>query len=221
MASEKVWKPSKISMPVANTNTCIDVLFGDLFSQEGIRAISVTEFFESQFGRPLSDKSLHGILIKKCFAGRPESFDKIVDEQLAGVKFDIVDKKYGKNKSFPIGTTALIPLNNDTYLMFALAKANYETCKAYSDVTMMWEALHELWQRARIESNGHNINLPLVGSGLSGLGLPTRDLLNLLILSAITETKAKEITSRIRIILPRNRFNELDLRDVKKYWEER
>ena len=85
---------------------------------------------------------------------------------------------------------------------------------------MMWIALHELWQRVRVESGGHAVNLPLVGSGLSGLGLPTRDLLNLIILSAITETKSKEVTQRIRIVLHRDRFDDLDLRDVKKHWKE-
>jgi hypothetical protein len=57
----------------------------------------------------------------------------------------------------------------------------------------MWRAMHKVWERARVESGGHPLNLPLVGSGLSGLGLPTRDLLNLIVLSAITETKASEV----------------------------
>jgi hypothetical protein len=77
-----------------------------------------------------------------------------------------------------------------------------------------------MWQRARSASGGHEINLPLVGSGLSGLGLPTRDLLNVIILSAITETKAKEVTKKIRIVLHESRFDELDLRNVQSYWEE-
>ena len=84
----------------------------------------------------------------------------------------------------------------------------------------MWRALHKLWRRARIECGGHPLNLPLVGSGLSGLGLPTRDLLNLLILSAITETKATEITQTIRVVLRRDRFEHVDLREVKAHWEE-
>ncbi|MGH9680780.1 MAG: macro domain-containing protein, partial [Candidatus Acidiferrales bacterium] len=94
------------------------------------------------------------------------------------------------------------------------------TCKVSTDVTMMWLALHHLWQRVRIESGGYPVNLPLVGSGLSGIGLPTRDLLNLIILSAITETKAKEVTQRIRIVLHRDQFEKLDLRDVRQYWKE-
>jgi hypothetical protein len=217
---KKVWKPSKIEVQIANCNTVIEVLFGDLFQQSGIRAIAVSEFFDSKIGKLVSDKSLHGIFLQKCFGGHPEPFDKQVDEQLKDIKNSNVIKVEGKTKCYPIGSCAMVTANNDRYLVFALTKTNRETCKVYSDVTMMWDALHQLWQRARIESGGHEINLPLVGSGLSGLGLPTRDLLNLIILSAITETKSKEVTQRIRIILHRDRFEHLDLRDVKRHWEE-
>lgn len=217
----KVWKPSKIEVKIANSNTVIEVLFGDLFEQSGLRAIAVNEFFDSKIGKPVSDKSLHGMFLQKCFGGHPEPFDKQVDEQLKNIKGCEVKKTDGKIKSFPIGTTALINVNQDRYLVFVLSKTDPDTCKAYSNVSMMWDALHELWQRTRIESGGHDLNLPLVGSGLSGLGLPTLDLLNLIILSAITETKSKEITQRIRVVLYRDRFDDLDLRDLKKHWEEK
>ncbi len=64
------------------------------------------------------------------------------------------------------------------------------------------------------------MNVPLIGSGLSGVGLPTRVLLDLIILSAITETKKKEVTNRIRIVIYKDRFDDLDLRDVRHYWKE-
>ena len=70
-ALKQVWKPSKIEIPVSNSNTTIEVVFGDLFQQDGIRAIAVNEFFDSKLGRPVSDKSLHGIFLKKCFGGHP------------------------------------------------------------------------------------------------------------------------------------------------------
>ncbi len=41
--TRKVWKPSRIEVPVANCGTVIEVLFGDLFEQDGIRAIAVIE----------------------------------------------------------------------------------------------------------------------------------------------------------------------------------
>ncbi len=218
-ALKQIWKPSAVDIKVSNSNTTIQVLFGDLFQQEGMRAIAVNEFFDSQLGKPVSDKSLHGIFLNKCFGGHPEPFDKQVNEQLKGVEGNQIERPEGKSTSYAIGTSALITAEKDRYIAFAFAKTDPATSKAYSDVTMMWVALHQLWQRARIESGGDPLNVPLVGSGLSGLGLPTRDLLNLIILSAITETKAKPVTQRIRIVLSRDRFEELDLRDVKQHWE--
>ncbi len=218
-AFRQVCKPCKIEIKVSNSDTIIEVVFGDLFQQAGIRAIAVNDFFDSKLGRPVSDTSLHGIFLKKCFGGHPEPFDKEVNEQLKNIESIECEKVEGKTKSFPIGSSVLILVNDDRYLAFAFAKTDPKTCKAYSNVTMLWDSLHQLWQRARVESGGYPLNLPLVGSGLSGLGLPTHDLLNLIILSAITETKAKPVTQRIRIILSKDRFEDLDLRDVKQHWE--
>jgi hypothetical protein len=217
---KKVWKPSKVEICVANCNTTIEIVFGDLFQQDGIRAVAVSEFFDSKLGKPVSDKSVHGLFLQRCFGGHPETFDSVVEQELREVQATDTNKSEGKSGSYPIGTTALINVNQDRYILFAFAKADPDTCKAYSDVTMMWVALNRLWERVRIEAGGYPVNLPLVGSGLSGLGLPTRDLLNLIVLSAITETKSKEITQKIRIVLHRDRFDDLDLRDVEQHWKE-
>lgn len=217
---KKVWKPSKIKIKVANSDTTIEVLFGDLFAQEGIRAIAVNEFFDSALGKPVSEKSLHGLFLNKCFGGYPQPFDKQVEEQLAGEPSEEVSRSEGKTKKYEIGTTAMLNAEKDRYLVFALTHTDITNCMATANVTMMWIALHNVWQRARAECGGTALNLPLVGGGLAKIGLPTRDLLNLIILAAITETKEKVITQRIRIVLHRDRFEDLDLRDVETHWKE-
>jgi len=218
-AGNKVWKPSRIEFKVPTCDTCIEILFGDLFAQDGIRAIAVNEFFDSELGKPVSDLSLHGIFLKRCFGGQPLAFDAQLTKELANIEHKYVEKVEGKQECYPIGTTALIKVNSDKYIVFAFAKTIPATCKAYSTVEYMWRSLHDLWDRARIETGGYPVNLPLVGSGPSGMGLPTRDLLNLLLLSAITETKSSQITSKIRFVLHESRFKDVDLREVKKYWE--
>ena len=216
----KVWKPSKITIKIANSNTCLEIVFGDIFDQEGIRAIGVSEFFEKELGQPVSEKSLHGAFLKRHFSGYQDSIDKQIEDQLiAEPVTEVMDKAEGKARCYPVGTTALIRANENRYILFALAKTNHANCKVYSDVELMWRALHKLWQRARVECNGYPLNLPLVGGGLSGLNLPTRDLLNLVILSAITESKAHEITQTVRVVLRRDRFEDIDLREVKQHWE--
>ena len=215
----KVWKPSKIVLPVAHCNTCIEILFGDLFQQDGLRAVAVNEFFDTEVGKPVSPKSLHGMFIQKCFGGRPESLDVLLATDLAHVASHTNTAKLaGKVECYPIGTTAMVPVNEERYILFAFAKTEAATCKAYSNVEYMSKSLHKLWERARIESGGYPVNVPLVGSGLSGMGLPTRDLLNLIVLSAITETKTREITQVIRVVLHQSRFKDVDLRDFKVRW---
>ena len=219
----QLWKPSSVIIKVATTNTKIEVLFGNLFEQTGLRGIAATEFFESELGTPVSEQSLHGMFLKRYFGGKGKSFDKQLKQQLKGVSSKYVKKvkkPCGKTKSYPIGTTARIKTKCGIYIIFASAETDLKTCKASSDVTKMWTAMHGLWQRARIESGGRPLIIPLIGSGLSGIGLPARDLLNLIILSVITETKVKQITGRIRIVLHPNQFEEIDLRNIKKHWEE-
>ena len=187
----------------------------------GIKIISVNNFFDSKIGKPVSDKSLHGIFIKRFFEGHIDRLDAQIDAQLVNSEFvDYPQKMDGKSKAYEIGTTALVDVTGTNYILFALSESDPATFKASSDVTKMWVALNSAWHRARIEAGGHDVNIALVGSGLAGLGLPTRDLLNLIVLSGITETKSQEITRKIRIVLQRDRFEELDLRDVKKHWEE-
>ena len=72
----KVWKPSKITIKIAHSSTCLEISFGDIFEQEGIRAIGVSEFFETQLGQPVSDKSLHGAFLKRHFSGYQDSIDQ-------------------------------------------------------------------------------------------------------------------------------------------------
>lgn len=215
---KKVWKPSTIKITIAQSDTVIEILFGDIFEQSGIRVISANDFFDSKIGNPVSEKSLHGLFLQKCFGGSPLPFDTQLEAQLKDA-IEICPKKEGKHKRYNIGTTTIISVNNDKYILFALTNTNPEDCKASCDVTHMWYALRCMWQRARTECGGREVNLPLVGSGLSGLGLPTRDLLNVIILSAITETKAKEITKKIRVVLHESRFEDIDLRAVQAFWE--
>ena len=217
---KKIWKPSGIKIKVANSDTTIEVLFGDLFAQDGIRAIAVNEYFDSALGKPVSERSLHGRFLNRCFGGYPQPFDKQVDEQLVNAPNVVVPRLEGKTKKYEIGTTAMVSAEKDRYLVFALTHTDVSSCMATADVTMMWIALHHVWQRSREECGGCPLNLPLVGGGLAKIGLPTRDLLNLIILAAITETKEKVITQKIRIVLHRDRFEDLDLRDVETHWKE-
>lgn len=211
-------RPSRVCFSIGHSNTSIQIKFSDLFSERGYKAIAVNEFFDSEIGLPVSEKSLHGIFISKCFGGHQQAFDQIVSQELSSIPSKNETRPQGKTEKYPIGTTAIIPVNNNKYFCFALCETDIQTCKASADVPMLWRALDGLYEKARVSLGGNALVLPLVGSGLSGIGLPARDLLDLIILSLITATKRYQITYQIKIILTPDRFEEIDLGEVERYW---
>lgn len=214
----RVRQISSVTFSIAHTNTKIQIKFGDIFCEDGVRCIPVNEFFDSELGLPVSENSLHGIFLSRCFGGHPESFDKIIKEELLDIPSEKVQKKQGKQSKYPIGTSANVTVNANRYMCFALCQTDNSTLKAAADVPMLWQALEGVYSHARISLGGTPLVMPLIGSGLSGIGLPARDLLDLIVLSVISESKKKQIGTLIKIILTSDRFDEIDLIKLKKYW---
>ena len=210
--------PKEVVLKIKNTDTQIRIVFGDLFGIDGSKVIPANEFFDSEIGQPVSAKSLHGIFINKILGGQSSSFDKIVQKSLENTTYETVKRDKGKPARYPIGTTAIAECHNSTYFIVASAKTNTETLKAYSDVAILWKGLQGLWQTVRTNAGGYPVNIPLIGGGLAGIGLPTSKLLQIIIMSIVNETKKVEITKEIRIVLTEDRFEDVDLAIIKKSW---
>jgi len=211
-------RPSSVTFGIAHTNTKIQISFGDLFSEAGVRCVPVNEFFDSQLGMPVSKHSLHGIFLDRCFGGHADAFDAVVSRELADTQSEVVSRSQGKQNRYRIGTTASVEVSSNLYLCFALSRTDVTTLKAEADVPTLWQALEGLYAKARHSLGGAPLVLPLVGSGLSGIGLPARNLLDLIVLSIIAESKKMQITTLIKIVLSLDRFTEVDLAGVKRYW---
>ena len=214
----KIRRPSSISFGLSHTNTKVQISFGDLFREDGVRCIAVNECFDSELGLPVSERSLHGIFLSRCFGGHPDAFDKIISGELAGTSLGTVTRAQGKETRYPIGATAVVEVNSDRYLCFALSRTDIATLKADADVPSLWEALEGLFTKARYSLGGSPLVLPLVGSGLSGIGLPARDLLDLIVLAVISASKKKQIATHIKIVLASERFDAVDLSEVENHW---
>lgn len=214
-----LWRPAHVRIVVPMSNVAVEIAFGDIFDHDGVAAIPVNEYFDSEIGLPVSAKSLHGILLLRYFGGHPDAFDRQLSAKLNSRAVETVTRHQGKCQRFRIGTCAAIEASGQRFLLFALTHTDIATCKASADVPQMFEALAGLWKEARAELGGDALNIPLVGSGLSGVGLPSRELLNIIILSFLDETKRQVIAHRLRIVLTWDRLSDVDLREVKRFWE--
>ncbi|WP_157605987.1 macro domain-containing protein [Rheinheimera sp. SA_1] len=214
----RVHQPRRVTIKINATDTIINIYYGDIFKQHGYKAISVNEYFDSELGEPVSENSLHGMVIKQFFGGHPESFDRAVTNDLLNIPFESVQGKRGKIKKYPIGTTAKIVANGHNFLLFALSNTNLQTFKASSDLLTMINAMNGLFERSRNSTGGEKLNIPLIGSGLSGVGLPSTQLLQFIILYIIDETKRRQICKEIDLVLHESRFEEIDLENIQRQW---
>lgn len=218
IATFKIIPSKEIEFRLKNTNTKIKILYGDLFKTESNKIISVNEYFDSEIGKLVSPNSVHGLFIKNILGGHKETFDKSVERYLCEYKNEYKERKEGKKFIYPIGSTAVVEFNNEKFIIFALCKTDDEY-KAYCNPSMMLFALEGLWNRVRTESNGYDVNIPLVGGGLAGIGLPSIQLLELILISILKSTKVQEIGCKINIILLPNLYQEINLDLIKLNWE--
>lgn len=213
-----VYPKKKVKFDLTNTNTKVEIVFGDLFSTSGHKVISASEFFDSKIGKPVSPTSLQGVFITKILGGHVNIFDNAVDSQLAGKQIENIQRVDGKTLKYEIGTTITIEHNQSTYFIFALTNTDNE-CNANSTPSIMLKALEGLWNKVRIEGNGIDINLPLIGNGLSRIGLPPSQLLQLILISLLKSAKEIDLSSTIRIVLTESVFDKIDLEIIKNNWK--
>ncbi|MBL0702234.1 MAG: hypothetical protein JJV91_02000 [Desulfosarcina sp.] len=214
----RIYQPRKISIKINTSDTILNIYYGDVFKADGYTAISVNEFFDSELGDPVSENSLHGMVIKRFFGGHPEAFESAVERDLINCDYVTIDRERGNEKKYPIGTTAKILANEHKFLLFALSHTDIISYKASADLSTMVLSLEGLFEKARNSTGGEPLVLPLIGSGISGVGLPATQLVQLIVLAIIDETKKRQICKQIDLVLHESRFDEIDLEAIKEQW---
>lgn len=210
---------TKIVFRIPTTNPKIEICFGDFFGESGHKVIPVNEYFDSQLGDQVAPNSIHGQYIQQNFDSDATRFEIQVDLALQGENSKITARPGPRNKSYPIGTTAVVGTGPHKAFLFALTKTDMKTSKASADVPMMLDALDGLWNAIRNHSNGLTVNIPLVGGGQSQVGIDPNHLFRLILISFLIETRRSEVTRTVRIVLHNSVFDQIDLQAIKTDWK--
>lgn len=219
--------PGEITIKYGNST--IKVVFGDLFVFDGFKAIPVSRYF---FETQVIQTSLQNKIIQFFLSSREgdeglRAHKQALAQSLQGESCQEVfrDVTKQKEKYYALGTTALLELNGQNFVLFSLTETELkghipdDNC----NVEKMWIALKELWRKLRIYSRGNSINIPLIGSGVTGIRLdPTRLLeLNLLAIINALEEGGKITTEEIRVILHPKYIEDINLNDFQSMWGQR
>lgn len=216
----RAWPQRRIEFAIPGSDSWFEIRFGNVFDGKALVVIPVNEYFDGELGDHVSEHSLHGQFIKDVLGGQSKMFYDLTVDALKDVVPDeaSVARRSGRCDRYAIGTVARVDLYDRRYLLAVLSHTDLSSLKASASVHDLWRCLAGVWTGIRTYSNGKLVSIPLFGSGLSGVGLPPRHLVEIVVTSFLYHTKEKKVASRVTLVLPRRLAGHVDLKDIKKRW---
>lgn len=215
----RCWPRNHVELSIPASDSSIEITFGDIFEGDGITVIPVNEYFDGLLDdRHVSENSLHGKFIRDVLGGQSQSFYNLISPGLESIPAKHVAREKGREKQYPIGTVARADTSDSKFLLVALSRTDTETLKASATIHDLWDCLTGIWQGVRVYASGNSVKIPLFGSGLSGVGLPPKNLIELITTSFLDHTKKQKIADKITMVLPSRLRGKIDLVAIKRSW---
>lgn len=207
----------KININVSN-KIDLNIYFDDLFNQNGIIVIPVNEYFDTVVDEKIiSSTSVHGQFIKRIFGGNIEDLVSQINKELELHKEkEIIERPRGNCKKYDLGTTISVNKDGKDYFLVAFTRFN-DNNKAESFNVEYQRTLNSLLNFIHSNSQGKNINIPLIGAGQSGINLTKQKLLEYLLFSIQIHDQLT-ISGSIGLVLNEKIKKEINLKKIKNIY---
>lgn len=206
----------QIRLKINETNIIIEE--GDIFKCQGFKVISFNEFFDTQVdNKIISETSLHGTYINNKYRDVKELDSKIFnDSHLSNcmISGKELNRKDGKKIRYKLGSICV----DEEFFLVAFSRFDKNN-KAFLEMNDYFNCLLNFWKECDIFYSGKDINLPLLGSGITRFPnnneLTNQELLELLILTFKLSKLRLKNDSKIKIILTKSVIKEISLHKIK------
>ncbi len=214
------WPKKRVEFPIPLSDSRFEIGRGDLFDSRAVAVVPVNEYFDGEIGDHVSENSVHGQFILRVLGGQAKSFFDLTGEALEGTKpaETGVNRRSGQCTRYEIGTVARLDVRSRRYLLAVLTHTDLDSLAASATVEDLWTCLEGVWKAIREHSNGRPAVMPLLGSGLSKIGLPATRLIEIILISFVYHTKMGKIADKVTLLLPPHLLREVDLKTIKRSW---
>ncbi|WP_370443411.1 macro domain-containing protein [Klebsiella michiganensis] len=191
---------------------------GDIFKQEGLKAIAFNEYFDTQVDeRIIAGSSLNGKFINEHLSGNVSE----LDEYINNYRFDVEEKKEfnaerneGKKQKFEIGTICVY----GDYILTALSKFD-EHNVAHLTMPEYLGFLISFWDKVNRVYAQKSVSVPIFGSGLTRIKghktIDEQDLLKIMLWTfRISEMRFKH-PAKLTIIIHDGKIDKVNLLELK------
>lgn len=187
----------------------VSIIVGDLFKQEGFKLIPFNERFDTRVDDVvIAHRTLNGIMIDKYVADK-DKLNTAIEEAKSDASRFMANKK----GIFPLGRLIAF----EDFLMMAFTHFNNQNV-AYIEVSEYEQVLLNMWEDMRRVYAGREINIPLIGSGITTLvGRAVKDYTNLLkcILCTLDRSNFQPVKG-VRIVLTKDAIKQIDMNRIKE-----
>lgn len=209
-----------VSISSNGFDTKIAVKFGDLFAEDGWKAIGVNDFFDSTVDDEIiANNSLHGHVINTYWPEGPDDWQNQINASLKGSDFLKFKRDQGNKKRYPIGTTAKAIADNQKFLCVALGHTDEKTFKTSATAESLIHAVRGMLSKARTVCANEPLFIPFMGTGLGRVGSKHAIVVDLILVAIFEETKVQKITNSITIVLADDKSTDINLDSISKDWQ--
>lgn len=190
---------------------------GDIFSESGLKVIPFNEYFDTKVDELIiSSKTLNGkYLLNEC------DDISVLDEKIAENTRLNSDKMIEVNNNRISGKTFRYKLGsiykNNDYLLLAFSKFDQQN-RAYVYANNLMECLFNMWDELDIIYGGHDINLPLIGTGQTrkyGMNLSEQEILEFILFTFKNSGVRFNRNTKINILIYKNDVEKIDFYSLK------
>lgn len=168
----------------------------------------------------ISVNSVQGQFQMQYFENNLRTLDSLIEEGLKDIPYEMIDKKIGKCKRYPIGTVSKITYDKKHYYFVAIADINEYGKTFNTKFENIQASLEGIWRQ--LESRGHleTLAIPLIGTGKAGIKDATREkVIKEIVFSFIASAQERKITERLEICIHPSdlEHNDLQLQELDEY----
>ena len=209
----------EVEIPNPGNDTKIVVKFGNLFAEEGWKAIGVNDFFDSIVDEDLvSSQSLHGYVLKTYWHENRSDWDKQISSSLRLRQGVRESRSKGNRLRYQIGTTGRACTKDQKFLFVALGKTDTTDNVTSANAELLIKAVRGMISEARAACSLEPLVIPLMGSGLARVGIKNSVLLDLIVTAVLEESRNGRVTNEIKIVLPEDKSHHINLKNHIRNW---
>jgi hypothetical protein len=197
----------------------VEIKIGNLFDQPGHLVIGFNDVFDTELGEIIKPSSVQGQFLQRIYGSDRSRIDADITHALQihnHLGAEEVNKRLGKTRRYPIGTTITLGSHDKRYFLTAYGyMANDITVQSNAD--FIWQALSKLWQEIRLKGHSIDVSIPIVGADLARTGLPRMALVKLIITSFVVASKEKFITRKLTVMIHPRDIESIDLYELEEF----